>query len=54
MGSILGLGRSPEKGNGNPVQYFSLENPMDRSLVGIVPGATKSQTQLSEYRTIMR
>jgi len=24
------LGRSPEEGNGNPLQYFSLENPMDR------------------------
>ena len=24
-----GLGRSPEEGNGNPLQYYSLENPMD-------------------------
>ena len=51
-GSILGLGRSPGEGNGNPDQYFCLENPMDRSLVGSGPGATKSQTQLSEYSTI--
>ena len=29
-GSIPGLGRSPEEGNGNPLQYFCLENPMDR------------------------
>ena len=28
--SILGLGRSPGKGNGNPLQYFCLENPADR------------------------
>ena len=28
--SISGLGRSPGEGNGNPLQYFSLENPMDR------------------------
>ena len=28
--SILGLGRSPGKGNGNPLQYSCLENPMDR------------------------
>ena len=28
-GSILGLGRSPGKGNGNPLQYSCLENPMD-------------------------
>ena len=30
MGLIPGLGRSPGKGNGNPLQYFGLENPMDR------------------------
>ena len=30
MGSIPGLGRSPGEGNGNPLQYFSLENFMDR------------------------
>ena len=29
-GSIPGLGRSPEKGNGNPLQYSYLGNPMDR------------------------
>ena len=29
MGSIPGLGRSPGEGNGNPLQYFCLENPMD-------------------------
>ena len=29
-GSIPGLGRSPGEGNGNPVQYSRLENPMDR------------------------
>ena len=27
---VLGLGRSPGEGNGNPVQYSCLENPMDR------------------------
>ena len=27
---IPGLGRSPGKGNGNPLQYSCLENPMDR------------------------
>ena len=30
LGLIPGLGRSPEKGNGNPLQYSCLENPMDR------------------------
>ena len=29
-GSIPGLGRSPGKGNGNPLQDSCLENPMDR------------------------
>ena len=28
-GSILGSGRSPRGGNGNPLQYSCLENPMD-------------------------
>jgi len=28
--SIPGLGRSPGEGNGNPLQYSCLENPMDR------------------------
>ena len=43
-GSILGSGRSPGEGTGNPLQYSSLENPMD---IGIwwatVHGVTKSQ-----------
>ena len=30
LGSILGWGRSPGEGNGNPFQYSCLENPMDR------------------------
>ena len=30
MGLISGLGRSPGGGNGNPLQYPCLENPMDR------------------------
>ena len=29
-GLILGLGRSPGEGNGNPLQYSCLENSMDR------------------------
>ena len=28
-GSVSGLGRSPEEGNGNPLQYACLGNPMD-------------------------
>ena len=29
LGSIPGSGRSPEEGNGNPLQYYCLKNPMD-------------------------
>ena len=29
-GSSPGLGRFPGEGNGNPLQYYCLENPMDR------------------------
>ena len=30
LGSVPGLGRFPGEGNGNPLQYSCLENPMDR------------------------
>ena len=30
MGSVPGSGRSPGGGNGNPLQYSCLDNPMDR------------------------
>ena len=30
LGSVPGLGRSPEGRHGNPLQYSCLENPMDR------------------------
>ena len=33
-GSIPGSGRSPGEGNGNPLQYSCLENPMDRGTMG--------------------
>ena len=47
--SIPGLGRSPGEGNGNPLQYSCLGNPMDRGAWwATVHGATKSQTQLSD------
>ena len=45
LGSIPGLGRYPGEGNGNPLQYSCLANPMDRgALWAIVHGAAKSQT----------
>ena len=47
-GSIPGSGRSPGGGNGNPLQYSFLENPMDRrAWRATVHGVTKSQTGLS-------
>ena len=45
LGSIPGLGRSPGEGNGNPLWYSCLENPMDqRSWWATVHGVAKSQT----------
>ena len=48
-GSIPGLGRSSGKGNGNPLQNYCLENPMDRGAwQATVHGVTKSRTRLSD------
>ena len=44
-GLIPGLGRSPGEGNGNPLQYPCLENPMDGGAwYATVHGVTKSRT----------
>ena len=49
-GSIPGLGRSPGEGNGNPLQYSCLEDPMDGGAWwSTVHGVAKSQTQLSDF-----
>ena len=43
--SIPGLGRSPGGGNGNPLQYSCLENPMDRAAwQAIAHGVAQGQT----------
>ena len=48
-GSILGSERSPGEGNGIPLQYSCLENPMERGAWwATVHGVTKSQTRLSD------
>ena len=48
-GLILSLGRSPEEGNGNPLQYSCLENSMDRGASwATVHGLTKSRTQMND------
>ena len=45
---ISELGRCPGEGNGNPLQYSCLENPMDRGArQATVHGVAKSQTRLS-------
>ena len=45
LGLIPGSGRSPGGGNGNPLQYSCLGNPMDRGAWGAtVQGIAKSQT----------
>ena len=42
LGSIPGSGRSPGEGNGNPLQYSCLENPMERiACWATVPGVLK-------------
>ena len=49
LGLILGLGRSPGEGNGYPLQYFCLENAMDRGAWwAIVHEVAKSQIQISD------
>ena len=51
-GSIPGLGRSPGRGHGNPVQYSCQTNPMDKEAWwAIVHRVTKSQTQLQWLNT---
>ena len=49
-GSIPGLGRCPGEGNGNPLQYSCLGNPMDRGAWrATAHGVAKSQTWLSTH-----
>ena len=50
LGSIPGSGRSPGEGNGNPLQYSCLENPMDGwAWWATVHRVTKSWTRLSNF-----
>ena len=47
LGSIPGLGRSPEEGRGYRLQYSCLENPIDRGAWRVtVHGVAKSWTRL--------
>ena len=50
LGSVPGSGRSPGEGNGNPLQYSCLENPMDGGAWwATVHGVAKSWTRLSDF-----
>ena len=50
LGLIPGLGRSPVRGHGNPLQYSCLENPMDRGAWrATVLRVAKSQTKLKQH-----
>ena len=49
-GSIPGSGRSPGEGNGTPLPYSYLENPMDGGAWwATVHGVAKSRTRLSDF-----
>ena len=49
MGLIPGSGRSPGEGNGNPLQYYCLENPMDRGAwQAVVHGVAKEPDRTQE------
>ena len=53
LGLIPGSGRSSGEGNGTPLQYSCLENPMDRGAWwATVHGVAKSWTQLSEFTSL--
>ena len=53
LGLISGLGRFPGEGNGNPLQYSCLENPMDRGAWwATVHGVSKSWTRLSDFTSL--
>ena len=55
LGLILGLGRSPGGGHGNPLQYPCLENPMDRGAQwATVHSIPQSQTQLKRLSMIRK
>ena len=52
-GSIPGSGRSSGEGNGNPLQYSCLENPMDGGAWwATVHGVATSRTRLSDFTSL--
>ena len=54
LGSIPGSEKSPEEGNGNPLQYSCLENPMDGGAwQATVHGVTKSWIRLHLHHHLL-
>ena len=53
VGSIPGLGRSPGEGNGNPLQFPCLENPMDRAAMGLQRVDTTYRLKNSTRQTLV-
>ena len=55
LSSIPGSGRSPGEGNGNPLQYSRLENPVDGGAwQATVHGVTKIWARLSDFTSLMQ
>ena len=53
LGWIPGLGRFPGEGNGNPLQYSCLENPMDGGAwEAAVHGVAKSRARLNDFTSL--
>ena len=51
---IPGLGRSPGKRNGNPLQYSCLENSMDRRVCQATVHGVRKELDMTEYGCILK
>ena len=52
-GSMPGSGRPPEVGNGNPLQYFCLENSMDRGTWQATVLEVTKESDMTECNTLI-
>ena len=52
LGLIHGSGRSPGEGNGNPLQYSCLENPMDRGAWQASPRDCKESDTTERFHSL--